>query len=167
MKLSILILFYCIVFHTHTHTHTHRDIYLLAQKFTLPSKLGVVGLNMQRRNICSQSVKFCCCSFFFFFGGGCLNSTAEQYMPLIPALRRQRQADFWIGGQPGLQSEFQDSPGYTEKPCLEKQTNRQTNQAKSNPNFTKDTITNYSCLRLIENIAFPPSNPGSSKYKTK
>jgi hypothetical protein len=23
-------------------------------------------------------------------------------------------------GQPGLQSEFQDSQGYTEKPCLEK-----------------------------------------------
>jgi hypothetical protein len=29
-------------------------------------------------------------------------------------------------GQPGLQSEFQDSQGYTEKPCLEKQkTNKQ------------------------------------------
>jgi hypothetical protein len=27
--------------------------------------------------------------------------------------------DFWVGGQPGLQSEFQDSQGYTEKPCLE------------------------------------------------
>jgi hypothetical protein len=30
-------------------------------------------------------------------------------------------------GQPGLQSEFQDSQGYTEKPCLEKpkpQTNK-------------------------------------------
>ena len=40
--------------------------------------------------------------------------------PLIPALGRQRQADFWVGGQPGLQSEFQDSQGYTEKPCLEK-----------------------------------------------
>jgi hypothetical protein len=26
------------------------------------------------------------------------------HMPLIPALRRQRQADFWIRGQPGLQS---------------------------------------------------------------
>jgi hypothetical protein len=38
-------------------------------------------------------------------------------MPLIPALRRQRQADFWVRGQPGLQSEFQDSQGYTEKPC--------------------------------------------------
>jgi hypothetical protein len=25
-----------------------------------------------------------------------------------------------MGGQPGLQSEFQDSQGYTEKPCLEK-----------------------------------------------
>jgi hypothetical protein len=35
--------------------------------------------------------------------------------PLIPA---QRQAYFWIRGQPSLQSEFQDSQGYTEKPCL-------------------------------------------------
>jgi hypothetical protein len=31
---------------------------------------------------------------------------------------RQRQADIWVRGQPGLQSEFQDSQGYTEKPCL-------------------------------------------------
>jgi hypothetical protein len=38
--------------------------------------------------------------------------------PLIPALRRQRQEDFWVRGQPGLQSEFQDSQGYTEKPSL-------------------------------------------------
>jgi hypothetical protein len=30
------------------------------------------------------------------------------------------QADFWVQGQHGLQSEFQDSQGYTEKPCLEK-----------------------------------------------
>jgi hypothetical protein len=41
-------------------------------------------------------------------------------MSLIPALGRQRQADFWVQGQPGLQSEFQDSQGYTEKSCLEK-----------------------------------------------
>jgi hypothetical protein len=40
--------------------------------------------------------------------------------PLIPALGLQRQADFLVGGQPGLQSEFQDSQGYTEKSCLEK-----------------------------------------------
>jgi hypothetical protein len=39
---------------------------------------------------------------------------------LIPALGRQRQADFWDRGQPGLQGEFQDSQGYTEKPCPEK-----------------------------------------------
>jgi hypothetical protein len=46
--------------------------------------------------------------------------------PLILALGSQRQADFWVWDQPGLQSEFQDSQGYTEKPCLEKQnkTNR-------------------------------------------
>jgi hypothetical protein len=41
-------------------------------------------------------------------------------MPLIPVLGRQRQVDFWVLGQPGLQSEFQDSQGYTEKPCLKK-----------------------------------------------
>jgi hypothetical protein len=43
------------------------------------------------------------------------------HTPLIPALGRQRQADFSVRGQPGLQSEFQDSQGYTEKPCLKKQ----------------------------------------------
>jgi hypothetical protein len=45
--------------------------------------------------------------------------------PLVPALGRQRQADFWVRGQPGLQSEFQDSQGYTEKPCLKKQKQKQ------------------------------------------
>jgi hypothetical protein len=42
------------------------------------------------------------------------------HTPLIPALGRQRQADFWVQGQPGLQSEFQDSQGYADKTCLEK-----------------------------------------------
>jgi hypothetical protein len=32
----------------------------------------------------------------------------------------QRQVDFWVLGQPGVKSEFQDSQGNTEKPCLEK-----------------------------------------------
>jgi hypothetical protein len=50
----------------------------------------------------------------------------------IQALRRQRQADFWVWGQSGLQSEFQGSQGYTEKPCLEKQTNKQTNKKQTN-----------------------------------
>jgi hypothetical protein len=44
-------------------------------------------------------------------------------MPLIPALGKQRQADFWVRGQPGLQSEFQDSQGYKEKPNKQ-QTNK-------------------------------------------
>jgi hypothetical protein len=41
-------------------------------------------------------------------------------MPLIPALGKQRQVDFQVRGQPGLQSEFQDIQSYTKKPCLEK-----------------------------------------------
>jgi hypothetical protein len=52
-------------------------------------------------------------------------SRAWWCMPLIPALGRQRQVDFRVQGQPGLQSEFQDSQGYTEKPCLEKQKQKQ------------------------------------------
>jgi hypothetical protein len=43
------------------------------------------------------------------------------HTPLDPALGWQRQADFWVWGQPGLQSEFQDSQDYTEKPYLEKE----------------------------------------------
>ena len=39
--------------------------------------------------------------------------------PLILALRRHRQADLWVKGQPGLQSIFQNSQSYTEKPCLQ------------------------------------------------
>jgi hypothetical protein len=59
------------------------------------------------------------------------SSRAWWCTPLIPALGRQRQVDFWVWGQPGLQSEFQDSQGYTEKPCLKKQTNKaKTNKQK-------------------------------------
>jgi hypothetical protein len=63
-------------------------------------------------------------------------------MPLIPVLRRKRQArrggacnpSTWeaeagVQGQPGLQSEFQDSQGYTEKPCL-KNKNKNKNKIK-------------------------------------
>jgi hypothetical protein len=39
---------------------------------------------------------------------------------LVPALGRQRQAALRVLGQPGLQTEFQDSQGYTEKPCINK-----------------------------------------------
>jgi hypothetical protein len=63
------------------------------------------------------------------------------YTPLIPALGRQRQVDFWVWGQPGLQSEFQDSQGYTEKPCLEKQ-----NKTKQKPKQTKKKPFNYNVL---------------------
>jgi hypothetical protein len=53
--------------------------------------------------------------------------------PLIPALGRQRQVNFWVRGQPGLQSEFQDSQGYTEKPCLEKQQQQKKKFRSSGP----------------------------------
>jgi hypothetical protein len=75
-------------------------------------------------------------------------------MPLIPALGRQRQVDFRVRGQPVLQSEFQDSQGYTEKPCLEKpkpnqnkQTKNKTKQNKKKPKKkTKKTLCLCFCL---------------------
>jgi hypothetical protein len=51
-------------------------------------------------------------------------------MPLIPALSRQKQADFWVQGKSGVQSEFQDSQGYTKKPYLEKQKTKQNKKKK-------------------------------------
>jgi hypothetical protein len=88
-------------------------------------------------------------------------------MPLILALRRHRQADFWVRGQPGLQSEFQDNQGYTEKSCLKKQkqnkTKQKTKQTKKSKNHTvqrevhfkqhlKKQILGYLCHSFINNI---------------
>jgi hypothetical protein len=40
---------------------------------------------------------------------------------------------YWelVQGQSGLQSEFQDSQGYTEKPCLENKTKQNKNKTKN------------------------------------
>jgi hypothetical protein len=70
-------------------------------------------------------------------------------MPLIPALGRQKQADFCVRGQPGLQSEFQDSQGYTEKPCLEKQTNKQTNKQTTLAGWDLQSSTLFKSLYLL------------------
>jgi hypothetical protein len=59
--------------------------------------------------------------------------------PLIPALGRQRQADFWVPGQPGLQSEFQDSQDYTGNPVSK---NKKQNKTK------KIQVTLYRANRL-------------------
>jgi hypothetical protein len=66
---------------------------------------------------------------WFFWFSSCTLKNYNIYniwwrMPLIPALGRQRQADFWVRGQPGLQSKFQDSQSYIEKPCLETKQNK-------------------------------------------
>jgi hypothetical protein len=52
-------------------------------------------------------------------------------MPLITALGRQRQAELRIQGQPGLQSKFQDSQGFTEKPCLKDKAKQYNNNNKT------------------------------------
>ena len=66
-------------------------------------------------------------------------------MPLIPALGRQREEDFWVWGQPGQQSKFQDRYGYTENPCLKKQKQKQKQEQKTKKNKNKN-----------KNQGFPP-----------
>jgi hypothetical protein len=59
-----------------------------------------------------------------------------------PSTRGQRQADFWVRGQPDLQSELQDSQGYTEKPCLKKQ-NKTKKQKTKSKKIQMKTITKF------------------------
>jgi hypothetical protein len=66
-------------------------------------------------------------------------------MPLIPALGRQRQVDFWVRGQPSLQSEFQDNQGYADKPCLKKTKQNKTKQNKTKP---KDEDKEGACIKI-------------------
>jgi hypothetical protein len=47
-----------------------------------------------------------------------------------PSTWEAEGGDFWVRGQPGLQSEFQDSQDYTEKPCL-KNKNKNKNEVAS------------------------------------
>jgi hypothetical protein len=82
-------------------------------------------------------------------------------MPLIQALGRQRQVHPWVQGQPGLQSEFQDSQGYTEKLCLEKPKPKpkpnQTNKQK-----TTQPTTQTNKIRYDFNVINP--DLGTFKY---
>jgi hypothetical protein len=41
-----------------------------------------------------------------------------QASSVILAFQRQRQADLWVWGQPGLENGFQDNQSYTKNPCL-------------------------------------------------
>jgi hypothetical protein len=80
---------------------------------------------------------------------------------LIPALGRQRQVDLWVRDQPGLQSELQDSQGYTEKPCLKKTKtkNKQTNKQKT-------TLASVAFL-VFATFRSSPNHPGVYRLLTE
>jgi hypothetical protein len=64
----------------------------------------------------------------------------------------------WVRGQPGPQSEFQDSQGYIVKPCLKKPTNQLTKNPKPPPQQkTKQTKkcldnTQLSCIEGVYHL---------------
>jgi hypothetical protein len=59
-----------------------------------------------------------------------------------PSTQEAQAGGFLSSRQPGLQSEFQDSQGYTEKPCLEKpKKNKKTKKKKNKKQKTKQNKT--------------------------
>jgi hypothetical protein len=82
--------------------------------------------------------------------------------PLISALGRQRQADFWVRGQPGLQSEFQENfiqkTLYTEKPCLKPLPPSKKKKKKSMYNLVADILVElrvYTVVWISEGVFAP------------
>jgi hypothetical protein len=64
-------------------------------------------------------------TFFFFFFLKILLGLGVVAHAFNPSTQEAEAGRFLSSSQPGLQSDFQDSQGYTEKLCLEKQTNKQ------------------------------------------
>jgi hypothetical protein len=62
-----------------------------------------------------------------------------------------------VRGQPGLQSEFQDSQGCTEKPCLEKQKNKKWG-IEINREFTKEISNGLEALKELFKVLSDQGN---------
>ena len=84
-------------------------------------------------------------------------------MPLIPAFERQRQADLWVPGQPGLQSEFQEGQPELHRETLSqnKQTNKQTKnqQKKANKVCISMVWGMLAIIMVSKPFAYPARNP--------
>jgi hypothetical protein len=52
------------------------------------------------------------------------------YITSVSALRRQKPINLQVRGQPGLQIEYRDSQGYTEKPSLRKTKEKKTTKIR-------------------------------------
>jgi hypothetical protein len=61
--------------------------------------------------------------YFFYFGLKlkCILSQTMVTHNINPSTWEADTGDLWVLDQPDLQSNFQDSQGYTEKSCLEKE----------------------------------------------
>ena len=72
-----------------------------------------------------------------------------QWWLMALILERQRQEDLWIQDQLGIQSKFQKSQDYTEKPCPKK-----TKQKNNNKHITTPSDVGYPSvyvLHLLDN----------------
>lgn len=99
------------------------------------------GLSVSRETTTQSKIKtnffIKCCQDSWCFRADNIRWSWVWRTPFIPALERQRQVDLWVGGQPGLQSQFQDSRGYKERSCL-KNKNKNQNQTNKKPKKPKE-----------------------------
>jgi hypothetical protein len=73
--------------------------------------------------------------------------------------------DFWVRGQPGLQSEFQYSQGYKEKPCLIKTKQNKTKQNKTKQDKTKQNKTRQNKTKQKKGVWVYWGNIYACEYK--
>ena len=76
--------------------------------------------------------------------------------PLVPAFGRQKQADFWVPGQPGLQSEFQEGQDYIKPTCLKNQTNKGTTHTLLFPHLYQHNVPCFSEISMMLWSAWSP-----------
>jgi hypothetical protein len=66
-----------------------------------------------------------------------------------PSTWEAEAGGFLVQGQSGLQSEFQDSQGYTEKHCLEKTTAKQKTKQTNKQTKNNDRILSEHTARML------------------
>jgi hypothetical protein len=70
-----------------------------------------------------------------------------------------------VRGQPGLQSEFLDSQGYTEKPCLEK--TKQNKNKKQKKTFSYTQVEKLRAGEMAQWVRAPDCSSEGPKFKSQ
>jgi hypothetical protein len=81
-----------------------------------------------------------------------------------PSIREAEAGGFLSSRQPGVQSECQDSQGYTEKPCLEKPKKKKKKKKSTRPKRSKERSFVFCCSYYLFVFIVYVCVPHAHKY---